>query len=268
MRAICFCSGLTFTTKLLEGALMLLADLIKTHDEYVSQLMTAIEMDGDSELINQIDQKIQLLANSIRDIHLSSAIDINLQIKFFLNRSSTNGEDTLTGSDRKTVERLIDRYTDRRALTGTTETADTHIDTKIALNLKNKRFLTDERIEQSNARIALYNLDYQYEYTSVGNARFHGADPAEFVGRHVADIVGDSRFRHRAKHYYDRCFSGEKLNYSYFLEVQGMGERLMECELTPYRDHDGCVRGAYFAIEDITDKLDQARLSASENAVN
>ena len=58
------------------------------------------------------------------------------------------------------------------------------------------------------------------------------------------------------------------MRYSYFLEVDDLGERLMDCQLTPYRDSDGCVRGAFFAVDDVTDRMERARQSAIDNAVN
>ena len=83
----------------------------------------------------------------------------------------------------------------------------------------------------------------------------------------MADIVGDRRFQNRAKQYFDCCFSGEHQRYSYFLDVPDVGERLMDCQLTPYRDGDGSVRGAFFAVEDVTDKLHRASQSAVSNLV-
>ncbi|NKB54091.1 MAG: PAS domain-containing protein [Rhizobiaceae bacterium] len=247
---------------------MPLAELITSHDESLAKLLTAIHNDGDHQLITKLDDQIKLFSSSIRDIHLSSPGEINQQIKFFLNRSATVGDDTITSSDRQTVEMLIDRYTnDSGSSKGIGRQAPT-IDTHASVQLRDSRFTTDELIEQSNSRVSLYNLDYTYEYTSLGNAKFHKSDPSDFVGRHVVDIVGDSRFHKRAKQYYDRCFGGEHLNYSYFLDVADLGERLMDCQLTPYRDTDGCVRGAFFSIEDITDKMEHATQSALSNVVS
>ncbi|MEP0940522.1 MAG: PAS domain-containing protein [Rhizobiaceae bacterium] len=247
---------------------MLLSGLIDSHNECVSRLILAIQNDSAPEIIDGLDSRIKLFAGSVRDIHLSSPLDINQQIKFFLNRSQSLGDDALTSEDRNTVELLIDRYTNQPNSGRGIGRNDPIVDTQALVNLRDKRFFTDQLIVQSNSRISLYNLDYQYEYTSTGNARFHDTDQASFVGKHVADIVGDRRFKERAKRYYDRCFSGEHLHYSYFLDVADKGERLMDCQLTPYRDSDGSVRGAFFAVEDITDRMERATQSAISNAVN
>ena len=247
---------------------MLLSDLIDSHDACVSQLVEAVQNDDDHSVIEALDARITLFANSIRDVHLSSPLDINRQIKFFLNRTASFGDDALTKEDRKTVELLVDRYTNEPNATRGIGRNAPIVGTQALVNLRDNRFLTDELIEQSDSRISLYNLNYEYEFTSLGNARFHDTDQASFVGKHVAEIVGDRRFRQRAQRYYDRCYSGEHLRYSYFLEVEGKGERLMDCQLTPYRDSDGCVRGAFFAVDDITDRLARATQSAHANAVN
>lgn len=247
---------------------MLLSDLIDSHNECVSQLVEAVQNDGDHHTIETLDSRVALFANSIRDIHLSSPLDINRQIKFFLNRTTTYGEDALTTDDRKTVELLVDRYTSEPNSGRGIGRNNPTLGTQASVNLREHRFLTDDLIEQSDSRISLYNLNYEYEYTSIGNARFHNTDPASFVGKHLAEIVGDRRFKERAQRYYDRCYGGEHLRYSYFLEVDDLGERLMDCQLTPYRDSDGCVRGAFFAVDDVTDRMERARQSAIDNAVN
>lgn len=247
---------------------MLLSDLIDSHNTCVSQLVDAVQNDGDHRLIDALDCSITLFANSIRDIHLSSPLDINRQIKFFLNRASSHGDDSFTREDRKTVELLVDRYTSEPHSGRGIGRNDPIVGTQASVKLRDRRFLTDDLIEQSDSRISLYNLNYEYEFTSLGNARFHNTDQSSFVGKHVAEIVGDRRFSERAQRYYDRCFSGEHLRYSYFLEVADVGERLMDCQLTPYRDSDGCVRGAFFAVDDITDRMERARQSAIDNAVN
>ncbi len=246
---------------------MSLAELITSHDESLAKLLSAIHSDGDHALITTLDDQINLFSSSIRDIHLSSPGEINQQIKFFLNRSATVGDDTITSSDRQTVEMLIDRYTDETGQSKGFARRTPTIDTQASVHLRDHQFTTDELIVQSNSRVSLYNLDYTYEYTSLGNAKFHNSAPSEIVGLHVVDIVGDLRFHKRAKQYYDRCFGGEHLNYSYFLDVPDFGERLMDCQLTPYRDTDGCVRGAFFSIEDITDKIEQVTQSAVSNVV-
>ena len=247
---------------------MSLDELIRSHDQCLKKLLAAIDADNDFDLINHLDAQIKLLSNSIRDIHLSTAKDINRQIKFFLNRTASVGDETITSSDRKTVELLVDRYTSDQNGTQKLRRKELTVDTQVSVKLREHQFVTDELITQSSSRVALFNLDYQYEYASLGNAKFHQTDPTDFVGRHVVDFIGDQRFTKRAKQYYDRCFAGERQNYSYFLEVDDQGERLMDCQLKPYRDADGCVRGALFTVEDITDKIERATQSALSNLVN
>ena len=84
---------------------------------------------------------------------------------------------------------------------------------------------------------------------------FHAADQSDFDGKPLINVVGETRFMSRAKAYFDRTFSGKLQRYSYFLEVPGQGDRLMTCELKPYRDPDGSVKGALFEISDITDQI-------------
>lgn len=241
---------------------MALSSLIDSWTKCQEQLLSAIQADADYGTVQALDEQLAFLVNSIRNLHLSAASDINRQIKFFLHRSEGLVDSSVSEGDLEALESLIDRYMGVDAALSKFGDSPSTISAHAIVNLENSRFVTDDLIEQSDARVSLYNRDYRYEYTNLRNAKFHNTDPAEFVGKHVADIVGDLRFQKRAKQYFDSCFSGDHQKYSYFLDVPDMGERLMGCQLTPYRDGDGSVRGAFFTVEDLTDKLNRASQSA------
>ena len=114
-------------------------------------------------------------------------------------------------------------------------------------------------IQPTEARVSLFNTQFRYQFTSVGNAKFYKGAPSDFVGKHVLDIIGKQRFAKRAKTRMENCFSGMEQRYLHFLSDEGKGERLMDCHMAPYYDSDNCVRGAYVAVADITDKFESAR---------
>lgn len=246
---------------------MALADLIYLHDQYRDQLIAAISADREYGDIKNLDDDLLMVTSSIRDLHLTEPNDIKQQIKFFLTRNKGSSGEQPTTFDCDTVAKLLDRYVPETAPSGISNTNDRALDTRTTILLGDQRHYTDEIIKQSEVRMSLYNMDFRHKYTSLGNAKFHQTDPSEFVGLHLSDLIGEHRFEQRAKQYCERCFAGEQQSYSYFLDVPNSAARLMSCELTPYRDSDGSVRGALFAIEDITEKMEKATKSAEANAV-
>ncbi len=232
-----------------------------------AKLMAAIKAGADRETIKTLDQRLLFLLIAIRNLHVFTLDDINRQFRFFLHRSEDLAEGSISSFDRDALDCLVDRYTGvKNALSSEVQQVET-LTARATIRLNNHQFQSDELVNHPDTRIALFNTDYQYVYTSVANARFHNTVPEDIVGKHMADVVGHQRFKHRAKHYFDNCFCGEAQKYCYFLELPNQGEHLMSCQVTPYRDGDGAVRGALAVIEDLSEKLQAAAHSATQNLV-
>ncbi len=232
-----------------------------------AKLIAAIRDGADRETIRILDQRLLFLLNAIRDLHVFTLDDINRQFKFFLHRSEDLDDGSISSFDRDALDCLVDRCTGVKKV-GSSEVQPAEIVTaRATIRLNNHRFRSDELVNHPDSRIALFNADYHYVYTSVANAKFHNTVPEEIVGKHMAEVVGHQRFEHRAKHYFDNCFCGEPQKYCYFLEMPNQGEHLMNCQVTPYRDGDGAVRGALVVIEDLSEKLQAAAQSAAQNLV-
>lgn len=246
---------------------MALSKLIESSIKCNAELVAAVADGKDYETIKKIDENLLFLISSIRDLHVFSLHDINRQMKFFLHRSTDFDDATSSSFDIEALNCLVDRYTDAKGDLPKIGQTEKTISAQAAINLRNHKFLSDELLQEPNSRVALFNTDYIYEYSSNANARFNNAKPEDMVGKHMAEVVGRNRFENRAKRYFDKCFSGERQKYSYFLVDSNYGERLMNCQATPYRDDDGAVRGALVLIEDLSEKLQQASQSAAQNLV-
>jgi PAS domain S-box-containing protein len=246
---------------------MSLSDLIDSSKNADERLVEAVRSGADHDTIQKLDHHVSFLVESIMDLHAATPEDINRQLKFFLHRSPNLGGGSTSSFDLQALDSLIDRYTKRTKLAYKSPELGKQISAQATISLRNNHFSTDELLDQSEVRIALFNTDYIYEYTSTANAKFNDAKPEDIVGKHMADIVGTQRFESRAKHYFDNCFGGQHQKYSYFLELPKQGEHLMSCQLTPYRDEDGSIRGAFIVIEDLSEKLQAATNSATQNLV-
>lgn len=245
---------------------MKLAQLLESYDRCHQKLLSCIRSDADYSTISLLDRHLQHLADTIKNLRVSSTSEIKAQIRFFLSRAAAGDEIVSSSSDLNIVDTLLERYvTDLRSLPNMLD--GTSVLPYAKIQFGEHVYSTDSLSKLSETRISLYNTDYAYEFTSLGNARFHRAQPSDFVGKHVSEIIGDQRYEQRARKYFDRCFSGESLGYCYFLDIEDLGERLMDCRMTPYRDGDGVVRGAYFYVEDISEKIEASKQSALKNSI-
>lgn len=235
---------------------MTLSELLKTHRETINRLEIAINADATLADIRALDEQLLVAVSAIETLNLTDAADIETQLKFFLYQANQNGIDQPLSSEFKSLETLIERYADRLA----SRQPELPIAGELSVCLSTSEFATRDVIEASDVRVSFYNMDFQYEYTSQANAKFHNASPSEFRGRHVIDVIGERRFFERAKDRFEKCFAGHGQRYSYYLDVDGKGRRLMDCHIKPHRCADAKVSGALLAVEDITDRVENAQL--------
>ena len=247
---------------------MNIAQLITQYELINARLVDEISGNADELVIRKLDAIANETCAIIAQVHLTQPLEINKQVKFFMNRSRVISEQNVSGSDFDIVENLIDRYTNRASIDPVDSCAAPILAGSPPNELLTYTSSLRQRIETSESRISLFNLDYRFEQTSVGNASFHATTTSEFNDKQLVNVVGETRFVFRAKAYLDRVFSGKRQRYSYFLDVPNEGEKLLSCDLNPVRDSDGNVRGALFEIADITDvvtklSLEQTSTSAS-----
>lgn len=107
----------------------------------------------------------------------------------------------------------------------------------------------------ASGRMALIDTEFRYLATSQGNAEFYGHTPGEIMGLHVADLIGASRFEQRARRQFERCFSGQVIEYHHALDVEG-DARIMRCQMYPANSSEPSRIGAVVTMTDVTDSVD------------
>lgn len=241
---------------------MTLKDLLKEHENCREQLITAINGDAEQQTIQAIDARLAASIKAIENLQLHNPQDIVKQIRFFLRQSENDDEWEAASASLKSVDTLVSRYVGERQ---TGLGADKYISSKLTIAIGGHDYSSKEMIQPTQARVSLFNTEFRYQFTSIGNAKFYGTTPSDFVGKHVLDVIGKQRFAQRAKARFESCFSGTEQRYFHFLPDKGDGERLMDCHMAPFYDSDDAVCGAYVAVEDITEKFESARQLQSLN---
>lgn len=238
---------------------MTLEDLLDRHDKCREQLINAINRDADQAEIQQIDARLASLITAIENLDLHDPQDIKQQIGFFLTQSEVHGDGETSSANIRSAQALVSRYANHLGTQKTGLDNDDHISSQLKITVNGQDFSSKEMIQPDQSRVSLFSTEFRYQFTSVGNARYYQADPSEFVGKHLLDVIGKQRFMQRAKNRLEQCFSGVEQRYFHFLPNPSKGERLMDIHMAPYYDNDNSVRGAYVAVEDITDKFENAR---------
>jgi len=238
---------------------MTLTDLIDQHEKCREQLIVAINNDATPQEIQAIDARLAQLFEAIENLEANDQQDIVKQVRFFLTQHEDFEGFASASVYLKSVDALVTRYANRFATRRESGDKSKNISSKLKISLGGNDYSSKEMIQPSEARVSLFSTQFRYQFTSVGNAKYYNAAPSDFVGKHVLDIIGKQRFAKRAKIRMENCFSGLEQRYFHFLPGEGKGERLIDCHMAPYYDSDNCVRGAYVAVTDITDKFESAR---------
>lgn len=71
-------------------------------------------------------------------------------------------------------------------------------------------------------RVGIYDSDYRFVFTNTANARFHGKQPSDFVGRPSWSMIGTTCFAKFTKPAVDKVLAGRRIS---SLARQGVGEQ-------------------------------------------
>ncbi len=124
----------------------------------------------------------------------------------------------------------------------------------VALERSNRQLhLYASVIEQVSDRISVIGRDYRYRLTNRANLDYHAKPLDAFLGRHLAEIVGEEEFCVRNKPELDRCFLGETVCVRRSGRTGTGADCMLEILLEPYRETDGSISGAVVTIRDITE---------------
>ncbi len=99
-------------------------------------------------------------------------------------------------------------------------------------------------------------LDENYRYIIVNDAykRFSGVNREQFIGKTVAEYLGDEVFRQHIKPNFDRCLQGETITYQEWFDYPTLGRRYIDVTYFPYRDMDNIIAGVVSITKDITER--------------
>lgn len=244
---------------------MQLSSLIDEYKACEKELYTAIKSEKVSA-IREFDIRMNWLRNVIRDFSAPSAEEKLRQIRFFLDSisqaSDIDPRSTLFADVRSVVERYLDEQPE-----------DADAMNRIARNgadlIRDPHGYSDliGAIESTGLRVAAFDTEFRYTYSSPANGRFHALPQQAFRGRHVAEMIGTDRFEKRAKAYFDKCLGGEDQCYYYFLETDRHGRQLVECRMLRQSDNDNSALGALLVLRDVTRDVDDPLRSAEENRI-
>jgi diguanylate cyclase (GGDEF)-like protein/PAS domain S-box-containing protein len=113
--------------------------------------------------------------------------------------------------------------------------------------------------------IALLDKNYRYQIVNQTYERFSGLSKEAFIGRSIADYLGQEIFEQQVKPRFDRCLQGEVISYAEWFDYSTLGKRYISMTYFPYRDEANQVQGVVANTRDITElKLAEAALADSE----
>ncbi len=99
-------------------------------------------------------------------------------------------------------------------------------------------------------------LDRDYRYVVVNNAyeQFSKVPPSQFIGRSVAQYLGEDVFQQKIKPGIDKCLQGEVVNYQDWFDYPALGRRYVDVTYFPYRDDSDRIAGVIANTRDITER--------------
>jgi PAS domain S-box-containing protein/putative nucleotidyltransferase with HDIG domain len=101
--------------------------------------------------------------------------------------------------------------------------------------------------------MTLISADYRYEAVNKAYCQAHDKPQEKIVGRKVAEVWGEDRFRAHVKPPLDRCLAGNEVGYRNWFEFSKLGVRFIDVAYYPYYDENGTVTHAVVISRDATD---------------
>jgi PAS domain S-box-containing protein len=119
----------------------------------------------------------------------------------------------------------------------------------------------------TNAPVVLSSQDRESRiiYANRAFAARWSAPPAEMVGKHLSEVIGDRAFE-LARPYIEKVLRGETVQFELELPYRELGSRYVRVSCAPDRSGDGVIRGYLSAVSDLTERreMEQAVLASEE----
>ena len=214
--------------------------LISHYNSIDEQLRQEIEADREVDAIHFLDLQLQKILKSIKEYRAKSQEEAYKHLMFFVGDPNHSDDALSRPADTKMMASLLQEYLLPEPLaTSKTQFCD-----------------ISSVINNSANRISFIDLEHRYQFTSRCNAVHYGCSPDDICGQHVAEVIGTNRFLGRAQTFFERCFSGEVVQYAHILEEANSDHPIyMKCRMQPHYDSSGATLGAIVTMTDITDEL-------------
>lgn len=121
--------------------------------------------------------------------------------------------------------------------------------------------------ENVPAMIAQVDRNCRYTFVNRRHAEMFGCAPADIIGRHMAEILGEDAFAQIRRHF-ESVLSGNTLTYRREASLPDGSQRHLEVSVVPDRRQNGEICGCYALVTDITERLrsEEALRQALEEA--
>ncbi|NKB53628.1 MAG: PAS domain-containing protein [Rhizobiaceae bacterium] len=214
--------------------------LISHYNSINDQLRVDIELDRDIDVIQFLDLQLQKMLTALKEYRAIDREEAHKHLLFFLGDLEQRDNSLTRQADVAIVAQLLHEY---MLPDSPVQTIPAYCDVAALIN-------------NSSNRISLIDLDHRYQYTSRSNAANYGCSPDEISGQHVSEVIGDDRFKGRAKSFFDRCFGGEVVEYAHVLDESNSDTTTyMKCRMQPHFDVSGSLHGAIVTMSDISREL-------------
>jgi PAS domain S-box-containing protein len=119
---------------------------------------------------------------------------------------------------------------------------------------KRAEYLAEHVFETIPDIASIIGRDYRYRRVNPAHERFWRMSGKEIIGRHARDIIGGEPFEQLAKPHLDRCFAGEEVSFSEWIDSP-IGRRYWVASYSPLRLETDRVESALVLAHDLTDHM-------------
>lgn len=160
----------------------------------------------------------------------------------------------------KAVESRADKFLMKPVRLQEMFQAVSQIEREIDLQQQHNRHYEQSRkyeyiLNSSHEFMTLVNSDYIYEAVNKAYCDAHEKNPEDFIGKSAAEVWGEKRFQLFIKEHFDRCFSGELVQYSKWFDFGKLGKRFFKVSYYPTEEQpDGSFRYATVVSVDFTEE--------------
>lgn len=176
---------------------------------------------------------LEILEHDSADLRVTIA-----QLRFLMSRLI---EMSANADTAKILGALCERHLDRLA-------AEALLKAKPASAPTNTEF---SYLDSLADRVAIYDADYRFKFTNNANAKFHGQDATDFVGRPSWKMTGEKFFEEISKPRFDLCLAGQSVS---FITPHPTGDpsKLFAVNIDPVRLVNGAIDSFIVSCRDIS----------------